>query len=263
MANNLEETHPQTDASENRYKNNHNIDSDAFYVLHDNENVYENKEIRNIDSNDEYNNEEESEEYNYEEELEETEGLNEEPASNSAFLLLINILINPIEGWKKLRREAKTPESIQSECFYPLLAVLAICKFAVLFYYPRTSLSEVLVEAVSAFVSYFFGYYCILLILKQITQRKIGEQLLDNFGKNFILISLSSLCLFNIFTELLPMLWPILIFLPIWTIYIIFKGIKFFKLPENGIIKYTFIIGLTIIAIPLLLDMILDWIIPY
>ena len=218
-------------------------DSDNFYILPDGEDD-------GYDGDDDNDDEEE-------------DGMLSSSNKKSSFLLLYKILLHPVEGWKALRRSNKKPEQLQSECFYPLLALLAICKFADLFYSPRTSLSEILVEAVIAFVSFFFGYFCILLILKSILPYKIGLQFQENFGKSFVIISLSSLCMFGIFIELLPMLWPILIFLPLWTIYIICKGIKFFKLPERGILRFTVILCLTIIGVPLLIDNLLDMVLPF
>lgn len=180
----------------------------------------------------------------------------------SPFLLMLNVLFNPVEGWKKMRREKLKPEKFQSDCFYPLLALLAVSKFSALFYSPKISVSSMIVDGVVAFVSFFFGYFCILVLVKALLNKKASSVFETDFGKNFVILSLSTLSLFSIFTDLLPMLWPILIFLPLWTIYIICKGIRFFRLSENGSVRQTVIICSSIVGIPYLISWLLGMILP-
>lgn len=75
----------------------------------------------------------------------------------SPFLLMLKVLLNPVEGWKSVRRDNITSDQAQRGCFYPLLAILAVSKFAELFYNTRIGLQDVFVEAVGIFVSFFSG----------------------------------------------------------------------------------------------------------
>lgn len=179
------------------------------------------------------------------------------------FGVLFNIMFNPIEGWKSLRRSSITPESLQSGCFYPLLAFLAVSTFAEFFYSVNANLSKVITQAVVSFVAFFFGYYCIQIILSWFLSKEMGEIFESKFGKEYILISLSTLALFTTITNLFPMLWPILIFLPIWTLYLMYKGIRFFKFPQKEEMKFFVLSGTAMIGIPLLLDWVLNTIMPY
>lgn len=181
----------------------------------------------------------------------------------SAFLLLLRILISPIEGWKKLRRSRLTVENIQSSCFYPILAILAISKFVNLYYIPKITLSEIVIQATVVFVSFFFGYFCIILFLRNILPKGIGKQFEESYGKEYIFMGLSSFAFFSIFIQLLPMLWPILIFLPIWTIFILCKGIKFFKFPSKGILTILLVINFSVIGIPIGIDWLLNFLISF
>lgn len=178
------------------------------------------------------------------------------------FLLLLRTLLQPIEGWKELRRMSIKPEDLLSGLLYPLLAIVAACKFANMLYFPQTSLSEVVVEAVISFVSYFFGYFLILMVIKLVLPPVTSRVFEEPFGKNFIILSLSTLCLFSILLDILPMFWPILIFLPLWTIYIIFRGIRFFKLPETGLLRFNVIVCLAVVGVPVAIDYLLNLIMP-
>lgn len=194
-------------------------------------------------------------------------GSNEKGSDNgkpspSPLGLMFKVMMNPVEGWKSVRRAALTPERAQQSCFYPLLAVLAAGKFALMAYNPTIKLQDALIDAVSSFVSFFFGYFCILIILKMLMPEETKKTFDSDFGKVFIILSLSTLCLFYTLADAFPMLWAVLIFLPLWTIYIVCRGTKFLKFPQNKQLLLTFILCLLIVAVPMILSWILESILP-
>lgn len=180
----------------------------------------------------------------------------------SVFGLLLKTMFNPVEGWKSIRRHKIKPETAQKECLYPLLAVYAVSMFAILAYSAKADLSDVVVNAVTSFVSFFFGYFCIVIALRHILPGPVAELFDADFGKTLVVISLSSLCLFFTLTELLPMLWAILIFLPLWTVYMICRATKFMKIPEDRQLLTVGLLNLTIIGTPIVLQWALGKIMP-
>lgn len=203
--------------------------------------------------------------YNHEESNED-EKENENPLLEqkvSSFGLLFKIMFNPVEGWKTFRRSGIKNETFQAGCFYPLLAILALSKFADYFYSVDVSLSGLVTGAVIVFVSFFFGYFGVLMLLSAILPKDQAKVFDEKFGKEYISVAMSTLALFSIFTEILPMLWPILIFLPIWTLYLMFKGVRFFKFPEKVEMKFYVLASIAVIGIPLAIDWLLNAIMPY
>ncbi len=217
----------------------------------DNDNIYIYSEEEE-DSQDEYSEEEEDDE----EEEEHGKG------GVSVFGLLLKTMFSPVEGWKAVRREKISPETAQRECFYPLLAIYAVSKFAILAYSAKADLSEVLVSAVTSFVSFFFGYFCAVILLRHLLPKESAKTFDTDFGKNLVVLSLSSLCLFFILTELLPMLWAVLIFLPLWTVYMICRSTKFIKIQEDRQLLTIALMNLIIIGTPILLEWGLGEILP-
>lgn len=202
---------------------------------------------------------------NEDEEIENKENQKDQEisGSKSSFGLLFKIMFQPVEGWKDLRRRGLRFEELQTGCFYPLLAVLAISKFAEYFYSVNVSLAQLVTEAIVAFVSFFFGFYSIQMVLSWILPEEVAVKMEERYGKEYLIISLSTLAIFSILTDLLPMLWPILIFLPIWTLYIMFKGVRFFKLDPSKEMKFYILTVVSVIGIPLLLEWGLNFIMPY
>ena len=200
--------------------------------------------------------------YSDEERLEKEKEESQEIEKKSPFGLLFHIMFNPVEGWKALRRCNCSVEDLQRNCFYPLLAILALSQFADYFYSVNADLSSLVSQAVVAFVAFFFGYFCIKMVLSWVLPKEVSQKFDNKFGCQYLIIALSTLALFSIITELLPMLWPVLIFLPIWTFYIMFKGIRFFKFAQNYEMKFFVWASVAVVGIPYAIDWGLNMILP-
>lgn len=228
--------------------------------LQDNDNLYILEEEENKDIEDSPRNFAAYSEEEIKEEKEDVESIEKDV---SPFGLLLKIMFNPVEGWKTLRRVKISVASLQSGCFYPLLALLAVSEFADFLYSVNVNLSEVITKAVIAFVAYFFGYFCVQMVVSWLLPKEMALQFEEKFGKEYTIVSLSTLALFSIITNLLPMLWPILIFLPIWTLYLMFKGVRFFKFPMQKEMRFFVIAGASVLGMPFLIDWVLTNVLPY
>ena len=101
-----------------------------------------------------------------------------------------------------------------------------------------------------------------MLIMKALMHNELEKYRNEDFSKIFVCISLSTLCLFFTLLDIFPMLWAVLIFLPIWTIYAICRGVRFFKFPENKKAAFTVILSGLIVGVPCLIDWFLQAILP-
>lgn len=155
------------------------------------------------------------------------------PKQRSPFMLLLDILFTGTAGWKRLRRSRLTSEQTAAGCFYPILALVAVCRFADWFYLPEFDLAATIVSAASIFASFFFSYFAAQVICRWFFPAEAKGKTETGYFKLLVQYALSSLALFWIPAELLPVLEPITVFLPIWTVFIITKGVRFLRLPEN------------------------------
>lgn len=149
------------------------------------------------------------------------------------FLLLLQILMTGTAGWKDLRRSRFTPEQTAAGCFYPLVALASVCRFADWFYVPEFILSHTLISAASVFASFFFSYFAIQIVCKWLFPLEAKDCTETQYFKLLVQYALSSLALFWIPGELLPILEPLTVFLPIWTAFIMTKGLRFLRIPDN------------------------------
>lgn len=170
----------------------------------------------------------------------------------NAFLLLLNILMTGTAGWKDLRRSRLTPEQTAARCFYPIVALVSVCRFADWFYLPEFNLSTTLVSAVSIFASFFFSYFAVQVVCRWLFPYAAKAKTDTPYFKLIVQYALASLALFWIPAEVLPILEPLTVFLPIWTAFIVTKGIRFLRLPEQHINRCMVTIVVTVIVMPYL-----------
>ncbi|MDE6696299.1 MAG: hypothetical protein K2K25_05415 [Muribaculaceae bacterium] len=170
----------------------------------------------------------------------------------NAFILLLNILMTGTAGWKDLRRSRLTPEQTAAGCFYPIVALASACRFSDWFYLPEFNLSTTLVNAVSIFASFFFSYFAVQVVCRWLFPYVAKTKTDTPYFKLIVQYALASLALFWIPAEVLPILEPLTVFLPIWTAFIITKGIRFLRLPEQYHNRCMVTIVVTVIVMPYL-----------
>ncbi|MDE5807323.1 MAG: YIP1 family protein [Muribaculaceae bacterium] len=208
------------------------------------------------DDNEVYNleDDEEDEDYDDEEDAEEDE---QSGSKGGLISLMIKILSTPVEGWKELKRRKYSPDEVASGCFFPMTAFAAISEFAAKIY-TNITVSECLIKAVFTFISFFFGYFTIMLLCGVFLPSSVKDAMKKELGKEFVMMNLSTLALFLIAINIFPMIDAVLVFLPLWTIYLIYKGVKILRVPPMLEARVKAILVFLIIGIPLFWDWLLD-----
>lgn len=185
---------------------------------------------------------------------EENEEERETDPKRDPWSLLFKIMISPVEGWKDLRRSGLTPDNVGFGLFLPLSILAALSDFITLIYDPHIGWINVIVNSLLTFISYFFGYFIAGFASKILLPKRMKEFLYTNFGKAFAMFSISTLALFHILLEILPIFEPIFYFLPLWTVYIIVKGMKFVKIQEDKSSYTLGVVCVTIVGAPIFVD---------
>lgn len=193
-----------------------------------------------------------------------TEPSGNEPQENGSprpLLLLMRVIATPLEGWKALKRAHVPPERMASSCFYPLLALTAASCFANFIYDPYAELTGTLTEAVVEFVKFFLGYFAVLWACKMLPE-EIRYRMEMPFGRNFVMVAMSSLVIWSVLLQWLPMAAPVLSFLPLYTVYMIFKGVKFLRIPENRLTLTASVLSVMTIVAPYIIGILFNLLLP-
>ena len=176
-----------------------------------------------------------------------------------AMKLLLEVLLNPIDGWKRLRRANYTPEEFARDCFYPLIALASASCLMTCIYEAAITLSDAMMEALKFFVAFFFSHFLIIIFGNWVLPSETRISMDSAFGKIFVMANLSTLALFSILYSTLPMLTPVLLFLPLWTIYLTARGMRFFNLPPEKANMTKTLVCVLILGVPSLCYLGLDF----
>ncbi len=176
--------------------------------------------------------------------------------------ILIKIVFSPVNGWRELKRSNISADKFAQGCYYQMLALMAISVFAMKFYVSNTPIQILLVEAVSQFISFFLGYFLIKLALKNFLPVDCSKGIETNFGNCFILVVMTTLSFVQLLLNSFPVVQPILVFLPLYTIYLIVKGIRFLRVPQKKEGMLIVVISVLAIASPPLLQWIINLMLP-
>lgn len=170
----------------------------------------------------------------------------------SPLRVLFKTMLTPVEGWKALKRAHFSTDTFAARCFYPLIALAAVADCSTLFYEANRTMADWAISGLATFVTFFFGYFTIIALGGWILPKKSRYFLSADIGRQFVMLCLSTLTMFSALIQLLPMLEPVLVFLPLWTIYLIFKGVRVLRIPTEVENSTTGYLCLLIIGIPIL-----------
>lgn len=172
--------------------------------------------------------------------------------------ILLRSMLTPVEGLKALKRARFKTEEFASKCFYPLIALAAVSDISGLFYKANFSIADWMMTGFTTFITFFFSYFTILLAGVFVLPRKSRPLLKKDIGKQFVMLALSTLAIFWTVIQLVPMLEPVLVFLPLWTIYLIYKGVRVIRVPSEVENSTTGFLCMLIIGAPILWNWLLS-----
>lgn len=146
--------------------------------------------------------------------------------------------------------------------FFPLLALMAVSRFALLIYDPDETLVHCLQMAICLFVSGFAGYYSIVALARSFLPSVAREKIDSPFGKVYVMTCMSVLALAISVLELVPGLGVIFIVVPIYASYLMVKGVRFLRVPRHEEMPVAILMTLLILAVPMVIFFILEWLMP-
>lgn len=203
---------------------------------------------------------EEEEDIAQEEETEAESGKKKKrPPHPSAWRLLFGMMTNPVEGWKNIRRASTTVDDIANECFYPLLGTAAVSNYVECIWKAGINLDQATVNAIKTIVAFFFGYFLVMLMIRTAFPKSHKKEVVDSdYGKKYVMFNIATLAVFDILYNCLPMIGPVLVFLPLWTVYLVLRGARFFMLPMAKASLLKTLLCVFIVGSPIAVYWILD-----
>lgn len=172
------------------------------------------------------------------------------------------LLVAPISGWKRIKNAGYSPDYYARNLFFPLLALMALLQFLSLIYNSEATLARTLQVAICLFVAGFAGYYSVIVLARTFLPIEARVKMESRFGKIYVMTCLSTLILCMIVFESIPGIGTIFIVAPIYCTYLMVKGIRFLRVPENEITPVTILLLLLILGAPMAIFLMLELLMP-
>ena len=172
------------------------------------------------------------------------------------------LLIAPIRGWKRIKNACYTPDYYARNLFFPLLALMAVLCFLKLIYEPAATLTTTLQTAICLFVAGFGGYYAIILLARTFLPVEARVKMDSGFGKVYVMTCLSTLILCIIVLEIIPSLSTVFIVAPIYSTYLMVKGIRFLRVPDSEFTPTIVLLLMLMLGVPMTIYLMLELLMP-
>lgn len=185
-----------------------------------------------------------------------------EKGGPSRISLLWRVMLGPATGWKDLKRASLKKESVASVYFYPLCVAAALSQFVDLIYEAHQSVLKLIVSALVIFVSYIFSYIVLPILGRPFLCAEANKTLETNFGRNALMVLFSTLALFKVAYNAIPFMEPVLVFLPLWTIYLIHRLVPVMRVPKEKWGTTTVILSVLTIGLPMFWQWLFDMLLP-
>lgn len=176
---------------------------------------------------------------------------------------IIQLIISPARGWEDVSADGESPEELCRGGFYPLLAALGVSSLLRYLYdVHNQSFIDILQLAIVIITSYFatlfFAQYAFTAFLNKFTDQEPSRHKSDSV----VIYSLSVMMLFAIITNICPIEFEILKFLPVYALFVLWKASRFLDVREDAAGPYMFFVSAVVVAPPFLLTLLFNLIMP-
>lgn len=178
------------------------------------------------------------------------------------FWRFLYLLVAPYGGWKRLKNAGYTADYYARVLFYPLLALMAVARFALLVYGADVSVSVILQQAIGLFVAGFAGYYATIVLARSFLPREARIKIETRFGKVYVMTCLSGFALCMTVFELIPGIGMVFAAAPIYVTYLMVKGVRYLRIPKDEETPTIILLILLIIGIPTAIYTVLEMMMP-
>lgn len=167
---------------------------------------------------------------------------------------MLQLVLSPRRGWEDIAIDNVPPQKLLLSGYLPLIIITALTCLPALWYHSDATVAVVIERVISCFVKYLVGYYLAIFFFSLYMPSCTGGEVSPNKNATFIIYSLGLLAMFNILTNLLPMVPDMLYLLPVYLVFIMWRGITYMEVKFNGVVTFLILSLLTVIVPPFLLQ---------
>lgn len=166
----------------------------------------------------------------------------------------LQLILAPVKGWEDVSADGLDDTALLKKGLIPMLAVVALSSLVRLFFDVEASVVGVIQQAIITFIKYFATYYFACLIYTLYLPSCINGEFSLKKCHTFITYGITLLALVNIIENCIPVELAVLYIMPIYVLYILWRGLRYLSVSFDGVGTFLLITILSIIVPPYLLQ---------
>lgn len=175
---------------------------------------------------------------------------------------LLQLILAPKKGWEDISADGFDSQCLLKRGFIPFVLIASVTVFVKYFYVSDASLLILLQHAVVCFLKYFVGYFLATFVFTLYLPTCIDGELSMKRCHTFILYGLGLLTLINIIQNCIPVELAISFVMPIYALFILWRGLQYMSISFNGVGTFLLMIIFSILMPPYLLQYLFNLIMP-
>lgn len=172
----------------------------------------------------------------------------------------LQLILSPVKGWEDVSGDGFDSVVLLKKGLIPLLAFTALTVFFRLIYNADASLIIVIQQAIVAFLKYFATYYLASFVFTLYLPSCVDGEMSLTKCHTFITYGITLLALVNIIENCIPVELAIVFIMPVYVLYILWRGLRYMSISFNGVGTFILITLFSIILPPYLLQCLFNFV---
>ncbi|MBD5248711.1 MAG: hypothetical protein HDS58_01315 [Barnesiella sp.] len=168
---------------------------------------------------------------------------------------IMQLIINPRRGWEDVAADSPVPRHLLLTGLLPFIILTALTSFVRVFYFTDytfiDAVQNAIINAVTYFATYFIASFAISLKINALETTQ-GDTLSETEAADRVDVFCSCivglLLLITLISNLIPLDLSLLQYLPLYSVYVIWKGAEYLRIATDKIGHFMILSVLTIVV---------------
>ncbi|MDE7443186.1 MAG: hypothetical protein K2M65_03390 [Muribaculaceae bacterium] len=170
--------------------------------------------------------------------------------------MLLNLAMSPSKGWEDIDDDSPDARRTLTHGFLPLLLLTSLSIGCQAIYHHEWAISQFILGAIILFGKFFISYYVAMLLMGIFLPKITAEGgYSESRTSNFCLLSMSMLAMIALLENCLPEGMPLVKFLPLYVIVIMWQGRGYLSIPSHNEVRFIIAALVSVMGPILMFDM--------
>lgn len=174
----------------------------------------------------------------------------------------LQLVLAPVKGWEDVSADGFESADLLKRGLIPLMGIAALTVFLRLIYVTDASVIDTIQISIVTFLKFFATYYLAAFVFTLYLPTCIDGAVSLNKCQTFIVYGVTLLVVVDIIANCIPVELAILFLMPIYVLYILWRGIRYMNISFNGVGTFILMIVFSILLPPYMLQYLFDLVLP-